>query len=228
MADPNIENPLVLRTIDGTLDPNQQDDNFRNLERFAGGWNVGRIPYVKNEVVFHQGAMWIAIAPTREEPGSDAQTGWVPMTLLSGRGGMKMTSPTAAPDLTAGWIPVTEYDENHITSLGTTFDFVTGEFTLDYRGLWQIAINWTFETDNSQQARETGIRLFDVTAAAAGTPGIIGVGRNSVVTPYSTSVFFEVRDAQLGNTIRIEVGGGDAIPVTDYTNLNISAIQSGV
>jgi hypothetical protein len=235
--DPNTANPLWLKERDATtagvgtaakLRPDGKvDANFRNVVRFRGAWAAGT--HNRNEYVYHHGIMWLSTADANVDEPSTTSANWVPLTLLNGRGGMQLsTSNTAGPDIGLAYQHLNFFDDDSIADIGCTFDIATDTFSFQYRGTWQFNFYLAFEHNSLNAGRTTRLRLYNVTDAASVAEIILVTGRNTEATFASGSTVFDISDAMLDDSMRLEIGGGDDYSLVEWDALAISANQIGV
>ena len=227
----NAENPLRLRSAaygGSSMLFQNADDNVLNLMRLAGAWDVARVPYLKNEVVYHEGFLWACATDTSDEP-TTASANWSPLTGISGLGGMSLSAPTlTGQDITAAWAPLSVFDSVAATERGVLSNATTDTFQFQYPGTWDLALNMSISHDSSQQGRTFQLRTFNVTEGVGTTGIIVGVGRNSEATLVNVKARFPVTTADVGDTFRIEIGNGSAITVDEWWACDLDYTQVGI
>jgi hypothetical protein len=184
------------------------DGNFERLSYYAGDWAAGT--YTAYEVVQHEGGTWMALATTTAEPGSNIAE-WLPIGIVPGRGGMVKTPDTAGTDIGAGWQTLT-YNALTIGTYGVTLTPASGTFNTTWPGLWELRVLFSMSHDEQNTGRSTNIRLWNVTdGAQVGASVYVPIGRNQPGTLVPGFLNLDVAAADLGDDIRVEIGGGDTI-----------------
>lgn len=228
MPERNTYNPLKLKTVLGKVYYQDTDNNFRNLMRLDADWDSGRLPYLKNEVVYHQGFLWACLVDTSDEPTA-ASANWAALTGISGLGGMYLPSPTLlGQDITALWEPLTMFETAATTERGIVSNPSADTFVFSYPGLWDLSLNINISHASLPQARTFGLRTFNVTDAAVGGGLVVGIGRNSEATIVSTTLRFRVLQSDLGKSFEFQIGGGDAVTVDEWWSCDVAFTQIGV
>ena len=198
----------------------EMDANFQRLMYFSGTWAAGT--YEANEVVIHDQSQWICTAATTtQEPSLGAFLGgtsdWFPIAISPwGIGEMTLDAPdTGFPNLGGGWVTVTydssDYDQN------TVLTPATGEFQVASEGVWELQFTFAMLHNSTQSGRVTTVRIYDITNGIGGGGLNVGIGRNQEATQSTASIWFTADGTNIGNTYRIELGGGDSVTVDEMT-----------
>jgi hypothetical protein len=114
--------------------------------------------------------------------------------------------------LGAGWTPLDNYDRDSVTPKRVTTDLLAGTVTFDHIGTYRINVNVNLSHDQQANSRKTNVRLFNVTDATA-LPNIItmSIGDNQTATNIAVSSLMEIDASNVNKSIRVELGGGDAV-----------------
>lgn len=140
-----------------------------------------------------------------------------------GMAGMRLSSPVAAGDLGAAWVPLNQFDENLHPDRGPIeTDIATGRFKFTETGWWDIQLQVDFSHNELNSGRQTNVRLWNVTDGNQwGNTYPIGTGRDQGVTTINATIRTEETTNVIGDDFEFEIGGGD-----DYTTININAMMA--
>jgi hypothetical protein len=135
----------------------------------------------------------------------------LPTLVIAGYGGMDLATPTAISLTGGGWVTVPFDAEEPAVPKGVTVNLGNETLTVDTAGLWRVNIGFNIEGHNevASGGRTIFMRLYDVTAGTPGTSYPIGIGRNTADTDVNLGGLFQIAIA--GNSIRLEIGGGDDV-----------------
>jgi len=141
----------------------------------------------------------------------DAIEGTLPNLTLAGYGGMDLTTPTAISLTGGAWVTLPFDTESPVVSKGITVNLSTETLVVDRAGIWRLNVGFNIEGHNEvpSSGRTIFMRLFDVTAGTPGASFPIGIGRNTADTNAYICVLTAIAIA--GNSIRVEIGGGDDV-----------------
>ena len=227
----NLGNPLRLRAAangGGPMVFGNMDSNFLNLMRAANEWDVARVPYLKNEVVYFHGFLYIAAIDTPNSP-LENPTEWTPMTGISGLGGMRRASPGAGQSITASWATFVGFDSLTSAERGVTSDPANDQFSFQYSGLWDLNFELSFEHDsNPSSGRTFFLRAYNITKDIAGSGVAVGIGRSSEATHANVGIRHRVPENEVGDFFRIEIGNGDVVTVDNYFAAELDFTQIAV
>lgn len=192
---------------------------------WRGIWN-GTTAYQRNDLVRHEGQVWIAdVDNLNVQPGiAFGVATWVPL-LYPGSGGMDMTAPELIGTIDSGWTILDQFDNNLFTPYGITTDPLGGTFTFEFLGLWQESFSLFFAHNSSNSGRITYVRLWNVTAGAELARVPIGVGRNVEDTNSTFTILSRFSEADIGATLRWEIGGGDSFSAVTLEILRFDTHQ---
>ena len=136
--------------------------------------------------------------------------------VAAGYGGIRQSGPVALADITAGRTTLVA-DEVSITSpRGVTQDAATNTITFNVAGVWSVAIGVSLTHNETNGSRTFGIRLYNETDAVGSPDTVIGVGRNTDTTTFSTVSLVEILPGETGGAWHVEVGAAST-DVTDVT-----------
>ena len=136
-----------------------------------------------------------------------------------------LTGPDNPGSFGGAWTPITDYSEQRIAvPRGITLDPVAGTFTIDYPGVYEVAVALTIEGHNSSNGgRVTNARFYDVTGGAPLGAGVaIGIGRNQEDTNATFVVPLELDENTDDHAIRLEIGDGDNVSSIDFLGVSIT------
>lgn len=106
---------------------------------------------------------------------------------------------------------------------GCTFAPATETFSIDRHGIWRLDISFNIQGHNSVNfGRVFDVVIYDVTTASIAGQASVGLGRNQEDTFFSLSTMFQVVPSQVGDTFRVELGGGDAVTGGDLLFSNVA------
>lgn len=206
------------------------DANLDRLAYWSGSWQAAT-NYTHNEIVRHQGVLWICIVvgPVQTEPGTSAGlTDWQVMATIPGRAFMDTTPDTVGADIVLAWRALTEFDLEPLTAVGVTVDLLNGQWSFDHIGLWQLSFSFSLDHDELNAGRDFAIRLTNVTDGSSTPPVNIGVARNVAVTTYSTNILVQIGEADVGDSYRIDIGNAPTtIANVVWSSLGLSMLQVG-
>ena len=222
----NELNPLLLRSPahgGNVIRYQEADNNLLNLARWSGDWSP-RV-YLRNEVTWYHGGAWIASSDTTDTPG--AGTDWAPLVGPMGRGGMRIVTPIAKPDLGAGWIASAPYEEFIPGGVeGVTLDLATGRFSFLFDGLWMLLFSLALDHDSTNHGRFTNIRIFNVTdGTQVGLAEKISIGRDVGSSVVNVTLLVPVAGGVNGKLLEVEIGGGDNVNDVVFTTSILSFVQ---
>ena len=130
----------------------------------------------------------------------------------SGYGGMGQNAAVAPFDFGAGYITVPFNTELTTDSRGVTLDPDNDLFIINISGVWRASFYLFLQGHNtSGNNRTTNLRLFNITKGTPGSSIVVPIIRNAADTVISASFITEVAPVAVGDSIRWEIGGGDAV-----------------
>lgn len=142
-------------------------------------------------------------------------------TRVAFQGAMSRETDDPGPDITGTYQTIDDFSAETITAQGCTLTIATGEFSFDRIGAWELVLSFNISHDESNAGRETNIRLFNVTEATAANPAPIAIGRNQPGTNFYGSLAFTLATGDIGDTYRIEIGGGDTLATVVWNSKQI-------
>jgi len=208
------------------------DDNYNALAHFTGTWNAVD-QYTTNEVVRHEGGVWICvinnngIEPSYEQLPVNGGVGhWTPLQYPGSANG------TASSDQTIGNLSAfttVEFDSSTITPYGCTMDTATNTFTIDFAGIWQESVSVFFAHDSSNNGRSVRFRVWNVTQGSEEGGVTIGIGRNVEDSNTSFQVMTRFLNADTGDSYRWEIGPNDGtVNSVDITAFVFNLVQLSI
>jgi hypothetical protein len=201
------------------------DANNNLLAYYSGVWDQAAT-YTPNEIVQHLGGVWIC---TRENVAVPPYTGvlddWDLIGTTPGRAGMRLDVAAAGTDIGAGFV-TPPYDTSAAFEVGAATDTVAGTFTLNYPGLWTMSITMSLIHNEAQAGRQTIVRLFNVTKGTDSGGIVVPIARNQPGTLISASFPLQIASGNLGDLVRVEIGGGDAITGITYQSNSVTLVQA--
>lgn len=140
-------------------------------------------------------------------------------------GTMFMSTPgVAGNSLGAGWDTL-DYFDTAEGSASLNLNPVTGEFTLD-AGWWDLGLGLNLAHNESNQGRETIVRMYNVTQNTPAGPGEpLFIGRNQPGTNFYSQ--FRAQVLVDGETYRVEIGGGDSLTAVVWNSLDLNPTMIG-
>jgi hypothetical protein len=129
---------------------------------------------------------------------------------VSGYGAVSQEIDIPNFDIGAGWVTLPFDTLTTPTQRGISFDLGAETFTFTAEGVWRFSGGFALQGhNNSQQARLTDMRLFNITQGT-GTPGIpVPIARNAEDTTFIVTDLVTVPNET--DVFRFELGGGDSI-----------------
>ncbi len=201
------------------------DGNFNRLMYLTGNWVAGS--YTPNEIVRHDGALWVCLIATSLEPSMEetvATGNWFPLVYPGSGSGTQDVSQVIGT-VGAGWTTI-EMDNEGIPPYGCSFDLAADTFQFLFPGVWQLNGNLFFSHDSSNNGRTTNLRFFNVTdGVPIGTPVPIGIARNVEDSQASFTVLLRLAASDADETIRVEIGGGDTLSAVTISAFAMNLIQ---
>lgn len=198
------------------------DANFNALQHYSGS-HIAAALYQTNEVVRSMGGVWICLRNTVSLPYL-SPADWSLIGTTPGRVGMELDTPTAGSNLGAGYV-VPPYDNSSRWREGAAVNLSTGKATLSWPGLWFVHVSISLEHDESTSARQTVVRLYNVTQSSSVQAITVPVAKNQPATLISTTFAVQITAATIGDEFRIELGGGSTVSSINYESNTFSAVQ---
>lgn len=146
---------------------------------------------------------------------------------VAAQGSMYLATPEAGSDITGAFQIIDHYDTIGMTARGCTLNTSTGEFTLGVVGSWLMLIRVNLTHNESNSGRETFIRLFNVSESTASASAPIAIGRNTPGTSDTPVLAFDFVASQIGDTYRVEIGGGDTLTTVTWEAANVVLSYQG-
>ena len=117
------------------------------------------------------------------------------------------------PDLGAGWVDVDGYNEMGPMQ-DVTADLASGVITFNKTGVYQLVIGCAIVHDSINNGRTFYFRLRNTSdGGTVSNPVPVGVGRNQTDTLFEATTLFRVTETALGDSVILQLGGGDVIQV---------------
>lgn len=144
--------------------------------------------------------------------------------VTAGYGGIHQSAPIGLADIGAGWTTLEANVDAITTPRGVTQTPANNTIAFLTAGIWSISVSFSLTHNESNGSRTMVVRLWDEDAGVPSREVFIGVGRNTDTTAFGTTVLYEVQDAQVGHSIRVEVsGGGDTFTTVVENSFSITA-----
>lgn len=151
---------------------------------------------------------------------------WRPV-VAPGYGGIRLSTPTAFPDLGADWQTLIADAGTLSAPYGVTQDFANNAIIFERPGVWNVSITASITHDEVNNSRQTSARIYNTITGGATGALILGVGRNTSATNIAATVLAEIPEAAVGQPFVTQLGGGDvfsAVTLTGYA-FNASCVS---
>lgn len=198
------------------------DANFDALQHYSGSHTAASL-YRVNEVVRSMGGVWICLQNTVSLPYL-SPADWSLIGTTPGRIGMQLDTPTAGANL-GGTYVVPPYDNSSRWGEGAAVDLSTGKATISWPGLWLLHVSLSLEHDESTSARQTIVRLYNVTQSSSVQSITVPIAKNQPATFISTTFAVQITAATIGDEFRVELGGGSTVSSIIYESNTFAAVQ---
>jgi len=146
---------------------------------------------------------------------------------VAAQGSMFLVTPEAGSDITGAFQTIDHFDTIGMTPVGCSVNTSTGEFSIDIAGSWLLLIRINLTHNESNSGRETFIRLFNVTTASAASSNPIPIGRNTPGTSDTPVLARQFPASEIGDTFRLEIGGGDTLSSVTWEASNVVLSYQG-
>lgn len=145
----------------------------------------------------------------------------LPLFSFAAYASASTTPGTPLPDLGLGWETIPLDTAGAVRAI--TINLGNDSFAFQYDGVYQITLSGSLNHNNLNAGRTVNIRLFNVTLGTP-LPGAfpIGISRNVEDTVITISLLAEITDAEKGQEMRIEIGGGDAVSLVSISTMNVA------
>lgn len=115
--------------------------------------------------------------------------------------------------LGAAWTPIQNYTRVNFPGKGIVHHLVDGTIKFIYPGIYRVGIFISMEHDESQQGRQTFVRILNVDNATTESFAPIGIARNQPSTTFAAYPMFEITGTEINKSYRLELGNGDTIAI---------------
>ena len=170
---------------------------------YYGDWTITRF-YQKNDLVRHQGGMWIAVrGNVGVEPSVGVLADWEPL-IFPGSGSVAQSVDQVIGTLSA-FVPLA-FDTEKVAGYGCTFDLVNDQYNINFAGVWQETLSLFIAHDNSNQSRSVKVRIWSVTDSVELGSVNIGIGRNVENSSATVNLMKRFDAASVDDVLRWEIG----------------------
>lgn len=139
------------------------------------------------------------------------------------RGSMELVTPIAGADIGAGWVDV-PFDAIETPGVGgVEFDLAQNAFRVTDPGDYQINLYANLSHNETNNSRETNVRLWDLTGGVEIGSVPIPIARNQPGSAINVNLLKPI--AVAGDWIRWEIGGGDALTSVFWNSNNTSIVR---
>ena len=126
-------------------------------------------------------------------------------------GGIVLKTPTALPDIGAGWTTLLFDTPRLTTPRHVIQDFANNGIRFDHEGIYSINIAFTISHNENNSSRTIEVRLFNVTDGISGESTVIGISRNQPVTNFAAQMLADIGSTDIGDLVVVQVGNGDTL-----------------
>jgi hypothetical protein len=205
---------LMVSTPSGYTLRTSTFDNpfFCSLWEFPAGFNP-----VQDDVLVYQ----------------EASACWSPSSVTSqlveaGYGGIRFESgPLAVADIDATWQTLPADVIDIAAPVNVTQDLPTNSLSFLLGGAWIVTMNVSISHNNAQQARYTGLRLFDVTDNVPLKSTPFPIGRNAEISTFAISTLVDIPLSAEGHQIVVQIGGVDVLTTVELLTYGFSVNHVG-
>lgn len=168
-----------------------------------------------------------------EKNGVNWELGWLnefPSSeqCVPGLGEMELQSEQIGPDIPAVGFVAMPMDNVVIPGQGgVTFDPVGNTFTFTAPGIWDVVIQLNISHNESNQGRETIIRLYDTVDLIASQGVPIPVARNQPGTIFAYNMRVKINTADVNQAYQIQLGDEDALTSVVWNDSRIQPLLVG-
>jgi len=142
--------------------------------------------------------------------------------VFAAYGGIRLVTPTALPDIGAGWTTLL-FDTAALTvPKNVVQDFANNGLSFNSVGVYSVNVSFTLTHDENNASREIEARIYNVTSAIAGITTVIGISRNQPATNYAVQSLFEIPADHVGDLFVVEVGNGDTLLTVQEINASFT------
>jgi len=146
-------------------------------------------------------------------------------------GGLRKTTSQVIGNLGAAYVPITNYQtEPFDPTFGLIVDQLAGTIAFTRAGNYQVSVNFEASyTPDNNSSRNTHVRMFNITL---GQP-ILNGDSNLYAGAYTAGFFNSatinavIVSAFVGNTMRLEVGGGSNFAAFTVLQVMFTALSVG-
>ena len=140
----------------------------------------------------------------------------------AGYGAISLATPTLMGTIGAGFNTVPMDSENISDPRNVTHDLASEGLHIDDEGIWRITAMLSLSHDELNAGRTIFVRLWNETEAVALVTIPVGIGRNIGVTTWTGTFLVEFPAALVGDTIQLQIGGGNVVLATtaEFASLN--------
>ena len=147
--------------------------------------------------------------------------------VVAVKGAVGMASPTAFPALGGGWQAINLFDEERLTSAGVTFNLAADTFSFEQECEVLLSVGASFTHNETNGGRTTYVRLWNVTDGVEAGRLVVGIGRNVAATNFSSVLAAKVQAANVNDSYRLEIGGGDAVSAVTFQSFAMQITAAG-
>ena len=131
--------------------------------------------------------------------------------VFAAYGGIVLKTPTALPDIGAGWTTLLFDTPRLTTPRHVIQDFANNGIRFDHEGIYSINIAFTISHNENNSSRTIEVRLFNVTDGISGESTVIGISRNQPVTNFAAQMLADIGSTDIGDLVVVQVGNGDTL-----------------
>ena len=144
-------------------------------------------------------------------------------------GSVRINAEVLLPDYLAGqWYPLDFYTVQGAVPHNLSLN-LDGTFIFELEGAYSLTLSGLFIHAKSNNDRDIGIRLFNVTQGAPGT-GVFGIDTiaQSRGTNLSITTLFDISQTVVGDVFIVEMGGGDEYTSVAWESLIFTITSAGI
>ncbi len=133
-------------------------------------------------------------------------------------GGLILQTTVATPDIPAAAWATVPFDTGAVaTPRDIIQDPTNDRVQIGEEGVYFTNITLAISHVEKQQGRTIYVRLYNETSGTSGNGVPIGIARNQPASTITLAMIYEASTDNVGDWLRVEVGNGDAVNVTEWS-----------
>jgi hypothetical protein len=120
-----------------------------------------------------------------------------------------------------------EYDAINTTGKGITVNLTNNSIAFDNPGTYILTLYASLTHNESTSARTVNVRIVNATQFFPGQVLSVGVAKNQTQTNINITILFDLGEANVGDEIVFQVGGGDTLSSVNWDSTSLIAYNVG-